>query len=67
MIPKDSAPLLLIPISSQDLGMNLHVQQNLSSLDIFSGLIKIMEPSTPEQGESSNIMDAATQNMNPKT
>lgn len=51
---------MLLPILSQDVGANMHLQQDLSTFDLFSSMAKSGEHGRQEQGESSDTMDVVT-------
>lgn len=42
-VPKESIPLMLVSLSLYDLAVELHLHLDLSSLDIFSGMVKHMD------------------------
>lgn len=54
MVPEDSGPLLLVPRSLQDLGVEVQQQVGLSSLDNFLGMFEHIDHGKQDQGESSD-------------
>lgn len=66
-VPEDSGLLVLVPKILQDLGGEEHLQPDLSSLDIFLGIVKHMDHSTPDQGKSFNTMVIRMQDLEPDT
>ncbi|KYO47089.1 hypothetical protein Y1Q_0014003 [Alligator mississippiensis] len=64
--PKDSSLMVLVTSSLQDLGAEVFLQLDLSSLDTFSGIVKSMTYGVKEQGKTSNVMDIKTQDQDPR-
>ncbi|KYO27725.1 hypothetical protein Y1Q_0005279 [Alligator mississippiensis] len=62
-----SSMMVLFPGSSQDLGAELQLQLDLSSLNIFLGIVKSMEHGMQEQVESSDTMEVKVQKLEPET
>ncbi|KYO35480.1 hypothetical protein Y1Q_0008047 [Alligator mississippiensis] len=64
---EESVPLVLVPVSSQNVGAELHLQLDQSSLDIFSDIVKSREYGTQEQGGSSNSTEIETLDLETST
>lgn len=63
---EESFPLLLVPISSQDVRASVHLQLELSFSDFFSGIAKSREHGTQEQGKNSDATDNGIQDLGSK-
>lgn len=63
---EEFGPLVLVLGSSQDLGGNFQLQMDPSSFDLLLGIVESIEHNMKEQGESSNIMEIKTHDLEPK-
>lgn len=63
LFPEEINSLLLIPVSSQDVGEELQLQLEICSQDLFLFLSVTMEHSTQEWEASANDADIETQGI----
>lgn len=65
VFPQNSGLMVLVPRISQDLAVQVHLQLDLSSLIIFSGMVKQKDHSMQDHRESSNAMVIGPQDLEP--
>lgn len=64
-VSEDYGLLVLVPGTSQDLGVEVHLQLDLRYFDIFSAMVKYTDHGTQEQGKSSDAKIILTRTWTP--